>query len=173
MLSAVLLIALSAPAHIDSRPDLGIAEGRCRPGAPGSDIFVDVEGLKDRKGRLRLELYPPDDADFLSDDNLLIEEGKTFRRVDVPVPQSGPVRLCIRAPGPGVYTMSLLHDRDSNHKFGLSTDGIGFPGNPRLGWSKPKAAQARIVVNGSRTETRIILNYRHGLFSFSPLRNKP
>lgn len=167
---ATLLIATAASAPLESSPGLGLAEGRCRPGSP--EIIVDVVGLKDRKGRLRLELYPANDRDFLADDNKLIAAGKAFARVDVPVPQAGPVRLCIRAPAPGAYTMSLLHDRDSNHKFGLSSDGIGFPGNPRLGWSKPSAAQATIHVGPGRTETPIVLNYRHTLFSFRPIEEK-
>lgn len=168
MLLMPLLAA--AAAHIESRPDLGLAEGRCRAGDP--ELIIDVAGLKDRRGLLQAELYPANDQDFLADDNVLIEAGKTFARVDIPVPATGPVRLCIRAPKPGAYTLSLLHDRDSNHKFGLSSDGIGFPGNPRLGWSKPKAAQAMIHIGPGRTETRIVLNYRHGLFSFGPIRKE-
>src|SRR5689334_8360802 len=106
--------------HLRSSPDLGKAEGRCRPGESGPSFLVDVAGLKDRRGLLKLELYPANDDDFLEDDNVLLNHGKTFRRVEVAVPQSGPVTLCIRAPGPGLYALSLLHDRDANHKFGLS-----------------------------------------------------
>lgn len=174
LLVLLLLTPSMAAAHIDSRPDLGIAEGRCDGNRPGPGIYVDVIGLKDRAGQLRLELYPAGDQDFLADDNVLLAAGKTFARVDMPVPQSGAVRMCIRAPAPGVYTMSLLHDRDSNRKFGLTRDGIGFPGNPKLGWSKPRAAEARIEVAAPQTETQIVLNYRRTLFSFGPIaRGRP
>lgn len=134
-------------------------------------ILVIPEGLKDRAGLLRLELYPDNDKDFLQDDTILIREGKTFRRVDVPTPRSGSVSLCIRAPHPGRYTLMLLHDRDSNHKFGAFVDGAGFPGNPRLGFARPKAAKAMIVVGRGVTVAHILLNYFHGL-SFSPIRQK-
>ena len=72
----------------------------------------------------------------------------------------------------GLYALSLLHDRDSNRKFGLSVDGIGFPGNPRLGFSKPRAAAASAWAGTAPVRLRIVLNYRHGLFSFGPLERR-
>jgi uncharacterized protein (DUF2141 family) len=165
----MLALLLIAAAAIPSTPDLGKAEGRCRPGERGASLLVEVAGLKDRRGRLKLELYPANDTDFLEDDNLLVDAGKTFRRVEADVPASGPVELCIRAPSAGTYAVSLLHDRDANRKFGLSIDGIGFAGNPRLGMSKPRAAAASVRVGSGPTRTRIALNYRKGLMSFGPV----
>jgi len=167
MIAAALLLALGAP--LPSTPDLGKAEGQCRPDEAGPSVLVDVIGLKDRRGRLKLELYPANDDDFLADDNVLLGEGKTFRRVEVEVPPSGPVELCIRAPSAGTFALSLLHDRDANRKFSLSVDGIGFGGNPRLGWSKPRASAASVRVGNGPTRVRIIMNYRKGLFSFGPI----
>ncbi|MDB5670727.1 MAG: hypothetical protein JWO25_1686 [Alphaproteobacteria bacterium] len=162
-------VGLLMLAHVATSPDLGKAEGQCRPGEPGPAFLVRVEGLKDRVGRLKLELYPANDHDFLQDDNVLIEEGKTFRRVESTIPRSGPVDLCIRAPGPGRYALTLLHDRDSNRKFGVTVDGIGFAGNPRLGWAKPKAAAAAAGIGSGPARLTIVLNYRSGLFSFRPI----
>ena len=165
------LLAVPASAQVVPNPSLGVAEGRCRPNEPGPAFMITANGLKDRQGRLRVEVYPPNDTDFLADDAVLINAGKTFRRGEIDVPSSGPVQLCIRVPGPGAYAVSILHDRDSNRKFGLSIDGIGFPGNPRLGWSKPKAATARAVAGSGITPINVILNYRKGLLSFGPLNN--
>lgn len=162
-------IALADPL-IPSTPDLGKAEGRCRPGETGPALLVNVAGLKDRKGNLKLEVYPSNDEDFLADDNILVSAGKTFRRVEMAVPASGNVQVCVRIPGPGTYSVSLLHDRDSNRKFGLSVDGIGFSGNPKLGMRKPKAAATRLSVSsGGISQTTIVMNYRKGLLSFGPL----
>lgn len=171
MLAALLALAPAAAlAQVESNPNLGKAEGQCRPGEAGPAVLITIAGLKDRKGHLRAELYPDNDKDFLEDDNILVNAGKTFRRVEIPVPQAGAVQLCIRTPGPGPYTLSLLHDRDSNRKFGLSTDGVGFPNNPRLGLSKPKAAATRFNTGPGITTITIRLNYRRGLLSFGPLR---
>lgn len=164
-----ILALFIGTAIIPSTPDLGKAGAQCRTNEEGPSFLVVVEGLKDRRGQLKLEAYPANEQDFLQDDNILISQGKPFRRIEVPAPQRGPVQLCIRVPHAGQYALSLLHDRDSNRKFGLSVDGIGFSGNPRLGTSKPKAAAATATVLSGPTRINIIMNYRRGLLSFRPL----
>ncbi len=168
LLPMMLLPVSAALAIIPSTPDLGKAEAKCRGGEQGPALLVQIDGLKDRSGNLKLEVYPSNDADFLQDDNILISAGKAFRRVEVAVPDKGIVELCARVPGPGVYSVSVLHDRDSNRKFGLSVDGIGFTGNPRLYFSKPKAAKTRITAGAGLTRATVVMNYRRGL-GMSPL----
>jgi uncharacterized protein (DUF2141 family) len=172
---AALIMLLSAPAllaaRLPSSPNLGREEGRCRPGESGPALLINVTGLKDRQGTLKAELYPATDNDFLADDNILISAGKTFRRVLVELPATGPVQLCIRTPGPGVYGLSLLHDRDGNRKFGLSIDGVGFGANPdSLGPFKPKIAAGRVTAGAGPTAITVRMLYRRGLFSFAPLK---
>jgi uncharacterized protein (DUF2141 family) len=163
LLVSVMASPLMVAAGIQSTPDLGTAEGRCRSNELGPSFLVNVEGLKDRTGKLKLEVYPAKDPDFLEDDNILISAGKTFRRVEQPVPASGPVQLCVRVPSAGSYAVSLLHDRDGNRKFGWRIDGIGFAGNPRLGWSKPAAPAASAIARSGPTQIEIVMNYRRGL----------
>jgi len=164
-----LSLVLAAAVSIPSRPDLGKAAGLCRANEDGPAFLVTVKGLKDREGYLKLELYPANDKDFLADDNVLVAAGKAFRRVEIRTPPSGTVQMCIRTPGPGTYTLSLLHDRDSNRKFSLSIDGIGFAGNPKLGWSKPSASSASARSLAGPTPIEIVMNYRKSLFSFGPV----
>lgn len=175
-LAGIFLIAAplaGAQALIPSTPDLGKAEGRCRSGEQGPALLVQIDGLKDHSGNLKLEVYPANDRDFLQDDNILISEGKIFRRVEQPVGDGNPVTMCVRIPGPGTYAVSVLHDRDANRKFGLSVDGIGFSANPRLGLGKPKAARSSVLVSGSGlSRISVVMNYRQGLMTFAPLRKK-
>ena len=168
MKSVVLLMALplllAAGPALRSSPDLGKAEGRCRPGESGPALLVEATGLKDRTGNLKLEIYPATEQDFLADDNVLVAAGKTFRRVEMPVPQAGPVVLCVRIPGPGTYAVSVLHDRNGDRRFSWKIDGIGFSGNPKLGWSKPKARQSSVQVNGGGvSRISVVMNYKSGL----------
>jgi uncharacterized protein (DUF2141 family) len=157
-----------ANAPVASSPDLGQAEGRCRVGETGPALIVEVTGLKDRQGLLKLEVYPSNDEDFLQDDNVLVNAGKVFRRVELSVPAASTVSLCIRVPAAGPYSVALLHDRDSNRKFSWMSDGVGFAGNPPLGWNKPRAAATRVVAGSGLTRVRIVMNYRRGL-GMSPI----
>lgn len=170
MIALLLAAAVVVSPAVDA-PDFGIAEGRCRTRETGPAVIVTAVGLKDRKGTLRLELFPANDQDFLADDRDLVRDGKTFRRAVIAVPPEGDAELCVRVPYAGVYAMSLVHDRDNIKKFKLSIDGIGFSGNPRLGLSKPHADAARIEAGAGLTRVSIRLNYRRGLFSFGPLRD--
>lgn len=167
MMSLMLLGA----AALSTSPELGKAEGRCRPNEQGPAYLISVTGLKDRKGNLKLELYPSNDEDFLEDDNILLNAGKAFARVEVPIPASDPVTLCIRAPRAGTYSLVLMHDRDANRKFGLSIDGIAFPGNPKMCWGRPKAEKARATVGSDPTRLSVTMQYRRSLVCFGPLKN--
>lgn len=174
------MIALLAAAVLAARtpwpeapvPDYGIADGMCRAHEKGPALLVTAAGLKDRTGKLRVELYAPNDAEFLGDDRDLVRDGKVFRRAVIDVPATGPVELCVRAPHAGTWSVALIHDRAGQKKFKLSADGIGFGGNPHLGLSKPKADVSEVEVGPGPTHASILLNYRHGLFSFGPLEDK-
>jgi uncharacterized protein (DUF2141 family) len=165
LLASALFLA-NAP--IRSTPSLGKAESVCRTDETGPALLIRATGLKDRRGILRAELYPANDTDFLADDNILIQQGKAFRRVDLAIPATGDPILCMRIPGAGRYAVSLLHDRDQNLKFGVFSDGIGFSSNPKLGRSKPSAAAAAFNADQGVTRVDVTLNYFRG-FSMKPI----
>ncbi len=167
LLGAVLFGA-SAPGTAHAAQALGSDAAACTPGG-GPAIRVTVEGLKDRTGELKLELYPANETDFLRDDYLLIREGKFFRRVRVPTPASGPIVLCIRVPSPGPYALLFTHNRDGKNKFNLWSDGAGFASNRKLGRSRPKLEQAQIMVPAGMVSVDIRAQYLRGLGGFGPI----
>jgi uncharacterized protein (DUF2141 family) len=157
---------LAAPARAAV---LGSDAPACTTGE-GPAILAHIEGLKDRSGNLKLELYPANDQDFLKDDRDLIKEGKFFRRVRIATPQSGPVAMCIRVPAPGRYALLFTHDRDERNKFNFWEDGAGFPSNEKLGRSRPKLNQAVIDVPRGVVSTTIRAQYLRGLIAgFGPV----
>lgn len=162
---AALVLVPVAPAM--AQPILGEDAAACAGGA-GSAIRVDVRGLKDRTGRLKLELYPATEEDFLKDDTKLKNEGKFFRRVWAQTPASGGISICIRAPRAGRYALLFTHDRDGKNKFNFWRDGAGFPSNRRLGRSRPKLEEAIINVGGGVTRVSIRAQYMRGLSGFAP-----
>ncbi|PZO76327.1 MAG: hypothetical protein DI640_01850 [Sphingomonas taxi] len=162
-IAGALLLASPADAQM-----LGSDAAACQPGG-GPAIAVEITGLKDRTGELKLELYPGDEAGFLKDDHVLIAAGKTFRRVVVPTPATGPTTMCIRVPQPGRYALLLTHNRDGKNKFSFWTDGAGFASNRKLGRSRPKVEQALVEVGAGVTTVRITAQYLRGLGGFGPI----
>ncbi|MEZ0497131.1 DUF2141 domain-containing protein [Sphingomonas sp. IW22] len=165
ILGLAAVIAAPAAAQADV---LGTDRAACIGGG-GPAIRVNVMGLKDRSGRLKLELYPANDDDFLKDDRDLLKEGKFFRRIWADTPADGQVSLCIKAPQAGRYALLFTHDRDGRNKFDFWKDGAGFPSNRKLGRSRPKLEQAVIEVGNGVTVTNIRAQYLRGLGGFGPV----
>lgn len=168
LLPAALLLTAASP--VPPRALRGRQDADCRANEPGPALRVTVLGLKDRRGRLRVELYPANDRDFLAADKDLIAAGKAFKRVDIPAPAQGDPVLCIRAPRAGPYAVALLHDRDGNGKFSPFSDGISAPGNiPRIGRGRPRASSATVQVGPGVSQARATMQYLRGL-GFAALR---
>jgi uncharacterized protein (DUF2141 family) len=146
---------------------LGTEGASCAGG--GATIQATITGLRDRRGNLKLELFPATEADWLRDDRELLRERKVFRRVQVATPASGPVQLCIRAPQPGRYALFFTHDRDGRNKFNLWSDGLGVPGNARVGRARPQYSQAVVDVGPGGAVVTIRVQYLRGLGGFGPI----
>jgi uncharacterized protein (DUF2141 family) len=160
----MLLSAGSANAQI-----IGPEAEACTAGR-GPAIQVNVVGLKDRTGEIKLELYPDTEEDFLKDDRDLYREGKMFRRVRAPVPQAGAVSMCMRVGRPGRYALLVTHNRDGKNKFSFWSDGAGFRSSEKLGRSRPKLAQAEIDIGAGITVVTVRVQYLRGLGGFGPIK---
>ncbi|MBX3565770.1 MAG: DUF2141 domain-containing protein [Sphingomonas sp.] len=143
-------------------------EGGCAL-VSGPMLRVNVEGLMDRTGRLKVEIYPNNEDDFLRDDTGLKGDRRPFRRVWSGIPAQGPVAVCIRAPYAGQWAVLLTHDRDGKNKFNFWEDGAGFPSNQRLGRTRPKLRQALVNIPQQGGQITIRLQYLRGLGGFGPM----
>lgn len=112
--AAPLLAAVAMPISPAAAQLLEGSAAMCNGSSPS--VRVNITGLKDRSGRLKLELYPATEDDFLKDDTKLKNEGKFFARLWTQTPQAGAVSLCIRAPRPGRYALLFTHDRDGKDR---------------------------------------------------------
>lgn len=127
----------------------------CAEGASGPAAEVTVHGFRDRRGQLRIAIYPATQEDFLA-------PARYLKRIDTRMTASGEMTVCAPVASAGDYIVVALHDRDANGKLGPFKDGVGFSRNPKLGLSKPRIETVRVHLDRV-TSLRIELNYLQGL----------
>jgi uncharacterized protein (DUF2141 family) len=148
-------LAFVAPATA-AEAALGPDAASCRTGAGEPAVLVNVTGFKQRAGRVRVQLYGSNPADFLA-------KGKKLRRIDLPVTGTGPMRVCVAVPKAGEYAIAVRHDvRGDGSDWG---DGGGFSRNPKLSLLnlKPKYQNVAIPVGNGVKAIDVVLNYKQGL----------
>lgn len=167
LLSATPLIATAAMVDGNVGSTAGIAALRndCAASEPG--VRVNISGLRDKSGRLKLELYPATQADFLQDDKALLKAGKVFRRIVVMVPARA-ASMCVPVPRPGRYAVIVIHKRDTSPKFSVTNDGVALPGNSRIGRRRPTVDEATVVVADRVITVDARMQYLRGLAGFKP-----
>lgn len=130
----------------------------CRSGGgpTGSAILVNVNGFRERRGNLRVNVYGSDPSRFLA-------RGRYIRQVNVPATGSGPVRVCVAVPGPGRYAVAVRHDHDGDGNDWQ--DGGGFSRNPRVTLLNLRPSYENVAFNVGRgvASVNVTLLYRYGL----------
>ena len=154
--AAVLAAALTVPA-VPAAAALGPDAAACSAGANRPAMLVSVNGFKNRVGKLRIQLYGGNPADFL-------ERGKKMKRIDLPVTRAGAMNVCVAVPSAGTYAIAVRHDADNNGKSSWN-DGGGFSNNPHLTIFKlkPSARAVSVAVGRGVKTVPVVLNYRQGL----------
>lgn len=140
----------------------------CAASEPG--IRRTVSGLRDQSGRLKTELYPADESDFLAKDDALPRAGKVFRRVVVAVPpHARGVSLCANVPRRGRYVVLVIHKRSGNRRFSIDDDGVSLPSSQQIGRRRPPFGQAIVTVGDEVTTIAAPMQYLHGLAGFEQM----
>ena len=129
-------------------------DGACTDSNGRPEIEVDISGIRDGGGNLRLNIYNDKPGEFL-------KKGKWIVRVDMPI-RPGSMAVCVWGPLPGTYGLVVMHDRNANGRYNLTRDGYGISTNPRLRLRKPKYEEAAFVVGPERTELAVMMKYRFG-----------
>lgn len=152
--AGITLAGGSAPA---AAAILGPHAAACHGRGPA--LLVRIEGLKARRGAIRVQSYGGDPAHWF-------DKGSYLERVEVRPPEAGPVEICLPVPQPGTYAVSVRHDLSGNGKSDLS-DGGGMSGNPNVSLMdvvfkrRPSPEEVAVEVKGVTT-VPITLNYVHG-----------
>ena len=166
MAFASIRTCLPAAAQLALSP--AVAGGQPPPAAcgPGPAAAVTVSGLRAPTGFLTVYLWSDDPGAFL-------EHGGALQRIELPA-ASGPVRLCLPAPRPGRYAVSVRHDVDGDRRRYDLNDGAGFSRNPPLSLTRTRPALGAVLltIGTGATPVEIAMNYRFGL-SVHPVRARP
>lgn len=152
------LIAAATPLSAAGAAVLGPHAEDCDGARPA--MLVKIEGLKSRSGILRVQTYGGDPARYF-------DKGTYLERVQVRVPATGPIEVCMPVPKPGFYAVSVRHDANGNGSADLRNDGGGFSGNPNISLfdaifkRKPAPAEVQVRVSGL-AQVPVVLNYVRG-----------
>ena len=154
-----MAVALACVLPLASRAvPASAAAGPCPVAADGAAFEVAVRGFKAPTGYIQVYLYPADPRRFM-------EHSQWISRTEVPVRSLAPVVMCVPAPGPGSYAISVRHDVDGNRQRTDMNDGGGFSRNPHLSLLhlRPRVEAVALTVAPGVQRVDIVLNYRQGL----------
>ncbi|MES2495959.1 MAG: DUF2141 domain-containing protein [Pseudomonadota bacterium] len=134
---------------------LAIAPGQAQvPGGPGSELELQVEGLRNAKGMIRLCLTR--DARHFPD---CAGDPQAIKRSAA----AGPAGIVLSGLSPGRYALSLIHDENGNGKLdtllGMPKEGFGFSRNPAIGFGPPKFADVLSDVGPGHSRWNIRVRY--------------
>lgn len=138
--------------------------GRCERAA-GPALLVHVVGFANRRGTVRVRLFGPPVSSYF-------DKARALRRIELPVPATGPVAICVPVPAPGLYAVDVRHDVNGNGKTDRS-DGGGASGDPHLTLfdmlfsRKPDPRTVQVAVGRQVVDVSVTLMYLKG-GSFRP-----
>jgi uncharacterized protein (DUF2141 family) len=126
---------------------------RCTPGN-GPAVLVQVRGIKEATGKVRVQSYPAIAGVWLA-------KGRWLHRIETPA-SAGSMNICIPVPAEGKYGIAVRHDRNGNGKTDISQDGGGFSNNPSisiLNLGRPPVH--KVVFQAGPGVTRITVNLKY------------
>ena len=152
-----LFVAVTAVALVSGGAAAGTAinndMARCTAGN-GPAVIVQVRGVKEAAGRIRVQSYPATGGAWLA-------KGRWINRVEARA-NTGAMSFCVPVPAAGNYGIAVRHDRNANGKTDISKDGGGFSNNPSiniLNLGKPSVGKVSFYAGTGVTRITINLKY--------------
>ena len=152
-----LFLAFTAVAIVSGGAAAGTAidndMARCTAGN-GPAVIVQVRGVKEAAGRIRVQSYPATGGAWLA-------RGRWINRVEARA-NTGAMSFCVPVPAAGNYGIAVRHDRNANGKTDISKDGGGFSNNPSiniLNLGKPSVGKVSFYAGAGVTKITINLKY--------------
>ena len=121
--------------------------------AGSATLIVEVEGLKDDRGRLHASLYA-------SEEGFPTKPEKALRHVDVPI-VGGKARVVFDGLPPGGYAVAAYHDENGDGKLdtgflGIPTEGLASSNDAKGFMGPPSFEKAKVEVGPG--EKRIVVH---------------
>ncbi len=98
--------------------DMSVCEGR------GPAVRINVSGVKNSTGNMRVQIYRANKADWL-------EKDRWVYRIEAPA-RTGSMSFCMPVPRPGSYAVAIRHDANNNRDTDIFADGGGMSNNPSV-----------------------------------------
>jgi len=145
--------ALFSGAAFASGQEVSNDLSRCAAGK-GPAVLVNVRGVKESAGRIRVQSYPATGSAWLA-------KGRWLHRVETRA-NAGNMSFCVPVPAEGKYGIAVRHDRNANGKTDISQDGGGFSNNPSINiLNLGKPAVGKVAFQAGPGVTRISINLRY------------
>ena len=151
--TAALCLATASPAVAQYRNEIRNDMGRCNAG-DGPAMMVTVDGIKASQGKLRVQAYHANAAEWL-------KKGKWLSRIEVPA-RAGTMTFCVPLPKSGTYGIAVRHDLNGNGDTDITSDGGGMSNNPSINifnLGKPSYTKVGVPVGGGVKSIRIQMRY--------------
>lgn len=151
-LVAMVGLALVSGGAVASQ-ELNNDMSRCTLGN-GPAVLVQVRGIKEAAGKVRVQSYPAIAGAWLA-------KGRWLHRVETPA-SAGSMNICIPVPSEGKYGIAVRHDRNGNGKTDISQDGGGFSNNPSISiLNLGRPSVNKVAFDAGPGVTRITVNLKY------------
>ncbi len=133
--------------------EIGNDLSRCSAGK-GPAVLVNVRGVKQSAGKIRVQSYPATGSAWLA-------KGSWLHRIESRA-NAGNMSFCVPVPAEGKYGIAVRHDLNANGKTDIRNDGGGFSNNPSINiFNLGKPSVSKVAFQAGPGVTRITINLKY------------